>query len=104
MSHVRTRVSVTGFNEGEVRAGLPHLIDEFGHRPWLLKTDAFWDGERSRLVVTVQVEGNNARLQGGFGGASLDEISDCVIACFNFTSVGIHFDVETSEVVPASDQ
>jgi hypothetical protein len=52
MSHVRTRVSVTGFNEAEVRAGLPHLIEELGQRPWLLKTDAFWDGERSRLVVT----------------------------------------------------
>jgi hypothetical protein len=26
MSHIRTRVSITGFSEGEVRAGLPDLI------------------------------------------------------------------------------
>ena len=103
MDHVRTRVSVTGFNEAEVREGLPHLIEEFSQRPWLLKTEAFWDGERSRLVVTVEAKGSDARVDGGVGGANLDEVWDCVIACFNFTSDGIHFDVESSEVVSASD-
>jgi hypothetical protein len=104
MSRIRTRVSITGFNEAEVGAGLPHLIEEFGQRPWLLKTDAFWDGGRSRLVVTVQREGDDARIEGGDGGANLDEIWDCVIACVNFTSKGIHFDVEASEVVPDPDK
>jgi hypothetical protein len=99
MSHVRTRISVTGFSESEVREGLAELTEEFGRRPWLLKTDAYWDGERSRLVVTVEAEGSDARIDGGIGGANVDEVWDCVIACFNFASAGIHFDVEASDVL-----
>jgi hypothetical protein len=102
MDHVRARISVTGFNEAEVREGLPHLVEEFSQRPWLLKTDACWDGGRSRLVVTVEAEGSDARVDGGVGRANLDEVWDCVIACFNFASDGIHVDVESSEVVLAS--
>ena len=101
MTHVRTRVSVAGFTESEVREGLPHLLNEFRQRPWLVRADAYWDRERSRLVVTVEAAGDDAQVPGGDGGANLDEVWDCVIACFNSTSEGIRFDVEASEVVPA---
>ena len=88
-----------GFAAAEVEDGLPHLIEEFRQRPWLLATNALWDDERSRLVVIVESDGSDPRIQGGVGGANFDEVWDCVNACFNFASDGIHFDIEASEVV-----
>jgi hypothetical protein len=99
MSRVRTRISVTGFTEAEVREGLPDLLEEFRQRPWLGRTDASWDARRSRLVITVEAEGSNPATDGGDSGANLDDVWDSVIACINFTSAGIHFEVEASEVI-----
>jgi hypothetical protein len=99
MSFVRTRISVSGFSEQEARNGLPHLFDEFSHRPYLLKPDAYWDEPRQRLVVIVAYEGDDPRIEGGVGGALFDIVWDCVIACLDFTSDGIHFDIEESVVL-----
>lgn len=100
MTRVSTRISVTGFNVDEVREGLPALIDELcERRDWLLKSDAFWDEARSRLVVTVEREGDDPLIEGGDGGANFDDVWDCVIACVNFSSKGIHFDIEESRVI-----
>jgi hypothetical protein len=96
MKRVRTRIAVTGFTEAEVNVGIPHLLEEFGHRPWLFAYDAKWVAERARLVVTVESEGNTLEVQGGTTGAILDEVWDCVIACLTFSSDGIHFEIEES--------
>jgi len=99
MPLVRTRISVAGFAEAEVRDGLEHLLAEFRERSWIIQPAAFWDAVRGRLVVTTHYEGADAD---ACGRAASDEVSDCVIACFNFASEGIHFDVEESVVVPKS--
>src|SRR4051812_3525013 len=95
MPFVRTRISVSGFTEAEVRDGVADLLDEFRERPWIIRPSASWDAERSRLVVITHYEGEDAEACGR--GAS-DEVWDCVIACINFSSEAIHFDVEDSAV------
>ena len=103
MTRVRTRIAVTGFTEHEAREGVPHLLEEFGQRPWLLACDARWEAAGSKVTVTVESEGGSLALQGGTAGAHLDEVRDCVIACLNFTSEGIHFEVEEATLVGAGD-
>ena len=99
MARVRTCISISGFTAEEAVNGLPHLREEFANRPWLLSAKAHWDGARSRLLVEVEAEGEDARMMGGTGGANLDEVWDCVIATCNFSSDGIHFDVDESTVI-----
>jgi len=99
MTLVRTRISVAGFSEAKVRDGLDHLLAEFRERPWIIQPTASWDAERGRLVVSSHYEGDDAD---GLGRVASDEIWDCVIACFNFASEGIHFDIEESAIVPKS--
>jgi hypothetical protein len=96
MPRVRLRISVSGFTEAEARAGIPDLLAEFRERPWLLRTSARWDDHRGRLVVTVEREGDDRDF---WAEANFDEVRDCVIACVNFSSEGIHFDLEDSAVV-----
>jgi hypothetical protein len=100
MPHVYTRFAIFGFKQAEAVAGIPHLVEEFRQRPWLSKTSAWWDSQRGCLVVAVEREGSNPAINGGEGGANLDEVSDCVIACIQFSSDGIRFSVEESSVVP----
>ncbi len=95
MPLVRTRISVSGFTEAEVRAGLADLLDEFGERPWIIRPVATWDAERGRLVVTTHYEGEDAE---ACSRAASDEVWDCVIACIHFSSEGIHLDIEDSAV------
>lgn len=99
MPRVRTQISVSGFAQQEVEAGLEYLLDELAERPWLLEATACWDGPRKRLVVTIEREGGSLAVDGGDTGATLDEVWDCVIACLNFESDGIHFDVDASAFV-----
>jgi len=75
---------------------LPDLLAEFGERPWLLKPSASWDADCGRLVVTIEREGDDPHR---CGEATFDEVWDCVIACIDFSSEGIHFDIEESTVV-----
>jgi hypothetical protein len=96
MPFVRTRITVSGFAEAEVRDGLADLLGEFRERPWIIRPTASWDAERSRLVVTTHYKGNDPD---GFGRTASDEVWDCVIACINFSSEGIHFEVEDATVV-----
>jgi hypothetical protein len=101
---VRTRIAVTGFTEAEARAGIPHLLEEFGHRPWLLAYDAQWVAEGSKLVVSVESEGDRLEVQGGTTGANEDEVWDCVIACLTFSSEAIHFEIEDSRFVGVQNE
>jgi hypothetical protein len=99
VKRLRTQISVTGFTQQEVEGGLQDLLDEFVERPWLLAASAHWDGDRQRLVVSIDREGDSLAIQGGDSGATFDEVWDCVIACFNFSSDGIHFDVDSNVFV-----
>ncbi len=84
---------MSGFTEAEVLGGLPHLLAEFRERPWIMRPAAAWDSERGRLVVTTHFESENVDCSGI---AVLDEVRDCVIASIDFSSEGIHFDLEES--------
>jgi len=99
LKRVRTQVSVSGFTRPQVEDGLQSLRDEFAERPWLLAADARWDEERQRLVVTIEREGNSLEVHGGATGATLDEVWDCVIACFCDTEGSISFAVDASDFV-----
>lgn len=103
MGRVRTRIAVTGLAEAEAVAGIPDLLDEFGHRPWLSAYDARWVADGSRLVVTVESDGDGLAVQGGTTGGHLDEVWDCVIACIRFPSEGVRFRIEESSLVPGAD-
>jgi hypothetical protein len=95
MRIVTSTISVSGFTDAEAAEGIPHLIEEFQHRPWMLNPAAHWDAERSRLVITVGYAGDDREAAVA---AATDEVWDCVIACLNFSSEGIHFDVDGVEV------
>jgi hypothetical protein len=99
MGRVRTRIAVTGFTEAEATSGIPRLLEEFGQRPRLLAFAAKWVAEGSKLVVSVETEGDRLEVQGGTTGANVDEVWDCVIACLTFSSEGIDFEIEDSRLV-----
>ena len=100
MAFVRTRISVSGFTAAEVQGGLADLLDEFRDRPWIVQPTASWDAPRRRLVVTTHYKGDDPdRL----GRAASDEVWDCVLACINFSSKGVRFQVEESIVVPKAE-
>lgn len=79
--------------------GLPDLLDEFDARPWIIRPTASWDATRRRLVVSVAYEGEDVE---HFRGAASDEVWDCVLACLDFSSDEIQFDVDKSAVVDSA--
>ena len=83
MAEVRTKISVAGFNDTEIGEGLQDFLAEFKERPWLANPKAEWDSERKLLLLTIETEGNDPKLEAE---AVLDEVWDCVIAYFNFSS------------------
>ena len=99
LTRIRTRIAVTGFTEAEARKGIPYLLEEFGQRPWFLNCDAKWVAQGSKLVISVESEADSLAVLGEVTGAHLDEVWDCVIACVEFSSDGIRFEVEDSQVV-----
>ena len=92
---VRTCIFVSGFSESEVREGLPDLLDEFAHRPWIVHPEAVWEPATARLAVTVHYEGSDPESSAA---GALDEVRDCIIACLSFASDGIHFELGPSVV------
>jgi hypothetical protein len=98
MEYVRVTIGVWGFTQEEIDRGLSHLVDEFTHRPWLMNPCAVWNTARNRMIVTVDYEGQDAKL---CGKAVLDEIGDCVIACFDCSST-MHFEIEGTMLSQAS--
>lgn len=98
VKRIRTQVSITGLTRPEVENRLQDLLDEFEQRPWLFSTSACWDDGRARLVVAVEREGDSLAVQGGDTGATLDEVWDCVVACFRIEST-VPFDIDSSEFV-----
>jgi hypothetical protein len=90
MSWVQTKISVTGFNKAEIINSLQDFFKEFDERPWLLKPQAKWDAEKKVLLVIVETEENDPKLESE---GIFDEIWDCVIAYFNFSSEKISFKI-----------
>lgn len=84
----KVKISISGFTKAQAEEGLPHLLDEFGQRPWLIDTQAFWDDSINKFVIQVEYEFEE-RLENG----AFDEISDCVIATMNFGEK-IEFDIK----------
>ena len=96
MSKVRTKISVAGFNREEIAEGLQDFLAEFKERPWLTNPHAEWDSERDLLLVTIETEGADPKLEAE---GVLDEIRDCVIAYFTFSSERISFNILEAESV-----
>jgi hypothetical protein len=99
MPVIRTTISVVGLFYDEFADNIEDLSGEFAARPWLLKTDVRWDTERGRLVITIESEGDDLRIQGGDVGGVLDEVSDCVIATIHFEGERISFHVDEAKII-----
>ena len=84
----KVKISVAGFTKARVEEGLPYLLDEFIHRPWLFDTQAYWENATNRLFIQVGYEFEERLEDGAF-----DEISDCVLATMNFDKK-IEFDIQ----------
>ena len=96
MAQTRTKIAVAGFNDTEIAEGLQDFLAEFRERPHLANPSAAWDTERKLLMITVETEGDDPKAEAE---VVLDEIWDCVIAYFNFSSEGISFDILEAELV-----
>ena len=96
MSKVRTKISVAGFSEAEIVEGLQDFLAEFKERPWLTNPVAEWDSERDLLLVTIETEGDDSKLEAE---GVFDEVWDCVIAYFSFSSERISFNILEAELI-----
>ena len=99
LTRIRTQISVSGIPQAECCDGIPCLVAEFAQRPWLLVAEARWDDQRNCLVVRIEREGSSLEVEGGATGATLDEVCDCVFACFRMESGDVRFDVDSSVLV-----
>jgi len=98
MAFIHVTIAVRGFIEAEARNGLPDLLDEFQHRPWLFRPSAVWDTARNCIAIAIDYEGHDTKL---CGQAVLDEVWDCIIACLQSTS-DICFELEDASFVSGS--
>ena len=83
MARIRTKISVTGFNDAEIAEGMPYFRRYLRERPWLVGPKAEWNAQENRLVVTIETEGDDPKLESE---GAFDEVWDCVIAAFGFSS------------------
>jgi hypothetical protein len=90
MARIRTRISVTGFNDAEVTEGMPYFRQYLRERPWLIRPKAEWDTQENRLVVTTKTQGDDPALESE---RVFDEVWDCAIAAFTFSSERIAFKI-----------
>jgi hypothetical protein len=90
MAWIRTRIAATGLNDAEVDEGMPHFRLYLRERPWLIEPTAEWDPQEARLLITIETEGVDPKLESE---GVLDEVWDCVIAAFRFSSERIAFSV-----------
>ena len=87
---VRVKIGVLGFTEHEAEDGLPLLLEEFKHHPWLLTPEAKWDELNKQIEIMLEIEDMPPEIAREF---AFDEVWDCVIATINFSSEGIKFDI-----------
>ena len=90
MARIRTKISVTGFNEADITEGIPYFRQYLRERPWLIEPEAEWNPQGNRLLVTIDTEGDDPKLESE---GVLDEVWDCAIAAFRFSSEQVAFDI-----------
>jgi hypothetical protein len=96
MAKVRTKISVAGFNDAEIAEGLQDFLAEFKERPWLTNPQTEWDSERSLLLITIETEGDDPKLESE---GVVDEVWDCLAAYFSFSSERIGFDILEAKLI-----
>jgi hypothetical protein len=96
MARIRTRISVTGFNEAEITEGMTYFRQYLRERPWFIQPKAEWETQENRLVVTIETQGDDPKLESE---RVFDEVWDCVIAAFTFSSERIDFNILEAQPV-----
>lgn len=80
MPQVRTGIAVAGFDAEEIAEGLQDFLDGFKYRPWLTNLRVEWDSERSLLLVMIETEGEEPKLESE---GVFDEVRDCATVYFS---------------------
>ena len=75
----KVKIRIAGFNEARAKEDLPDLLSELRSRPWLIDSQAFWDGSINKPVIIIGYEFEDRLEDNAF-----DERSDCVIATMPF--------------------
>jgi len=96
MARIRTRISVTGFNDAEITEGIPYFRQYLRERPWLIEPKVEWSPQENRLLVTIETEGDDPKLESE---GVFDEVWDCVIAAFRFPSERLAFHILEAQPV-----
>ena len=96
MARIRTRISITGFNDVEITEWIADFRRYLGERPWLTESRAEWNPLESELLVTIKTEGDDPKLESE---GVLDEVWDCAIAAFGFSSEQVAFDILEAQPV-----
>jgi len=84
----KVKIVISGFTKEQIKKGVPDLLDEFTHRPWLFETEALYDEGNCTLVVILGYE-IDFRLEDG----AYDEILECITATMNFDKE-VSFDIQ----------
>jgi hypothetical protein len=96
MARIRTRISVSGSNDAEITEGMPYLRQYLSERPWLIEPKAEWNPKEGLLVVTIETQGDDPKLESE---SVFDDVWDCAIAAFRFSSEQIAFDILEAQTV-----
>jgi hypothetical protein len=96
MARIRTRISITGFNDVEITEGIADFRRYLSERPWLTESRVGWNPLEGELLVTIKTEGEDAKLESE---GVLDEVWDCAIAAFRFSSEQVAFDILEAQPV-----
>jgi hypothetical protein len=96
MARIRTRISITGFNDAEITEGIADFRQYLRERPWLTESRADWEPLESELLVTIETQGDDPKLESE---GVLDDVWDCAIAAFRFSSERIAFDILEAQTV-----
>jgi len=96
MVRIRTRIAVTGFKDVEVAEGMLDFRRYLRERPWLIEPKAEWKPQETRLLLTIETEGDDPKLESE---GVLDEVWDCTIAAFCFSSERISFNILEAQPV-----
>lgn len=84
---------MAALKDANVAEGLPYFRQHLGERPRLLNPHAEWDAKQSRLLVTIETEGDDPTLESE---GVFDEVWDCVIAAFD-ASETVSFNIRGAE-------
>ena len=96
MARIRTRISITGFSDAEITEGMAVFRQYLRERPWLTESRAEWNRLENQLLVTIQTEGDDLKLESE---GVFDEVWDCAFAAFRFSSEQIVFDILEAQTV-----